>query len=211
MKAKRRAATKTLRPPTGSHTLEGGRPLRGTTGRSGKSLPKSLQALPATGSLRSGRSKDRECRGVDIMRSHGILIRTRTLPSCWHGLRGSHHRLRHGHTPRRDGRPFCAQSPLRVKRWEIVYSSVSTKVPGRIVASIRGRIAVWRTSSSIWMTTWPPRRIMPKIGGFSLASVPRPRAPLRRLRRPFRRFFYCRGVSFVTRNDVNLITLGSNG
>jgi len=50
---------------------------------------------------------------------------------------------------------------------------------------------------------------MPKIGGFSLASVPRPRAPLRRLRRPFRRFFYCRGVSFVTRNDVNLITLGS--
>lgn len=34
--------------------------------------------------------------------------------------------------------------------------------------------------SSIRITTSPPRSIMPKIGGFSFSSVPRPRTPLRR-------------------------------
>jgi len=57
------------------------------------------------------------------------------------------------------------------------------------------------------MPTWPPRWIMPKIGGFSFASVPRPRAPLRRLRRPLRRFFYAGWLPFVPRNDVNFIAL----
>ncbi|MCB2264421.1 MAG: hypothetical protein LGR52_16005 [Candidatus Thiosymbion ectosymbiont of Robbea hypermnestra] len=41
---------------------------------------------------------------------------------------------------------------------------------------------------------------MPKIGGFSFASVPRPRAPLRR-------FFYRGWMPFATRNDVNFIAL----
>ena len=43
--------------------------------------------------------------------------------------------------------------------------------------------------ASIRMTTSPPRWIIPKIGGFSLASVPRPGAPFSRRRRPGRPFF----------------------
>ena len=39
------------------------------------------------------------------------------------------------------------------------------------------------------MTTSPPRWIIPKIGGFSFASVPRPGAPFSRRRRPGRPFF----------------------
>jgi len=37
---------------------------------------------------------------------------------------------------------------------------------------------------------YPKKAIkIPKIGGFSFSSVPRPRAPFRRFRRPLRRFF----------------------
>src|SRR5512135_1718498 len=39
------------------------------------------------------------------------------------------------------------------------------------------------------MTISPPRCNIPKIGGFSWASVPRPRSPFRRRRRPARPFF----------------------
>ena len=35
-------------------------------------------------------------------------------------------------------------------------------------------VACW---TSIRITTWPPRSIMPKIGGFSFSRVPRPRPP----------------------------------
>src|SRR4051794_20989893 len=37
---------------------------------------------------------------------------------------------------------------------------------------------------SLRITTWPPRSIMPKIGGFSFSRVPRP--PFNLLRRPSR-------------------------
>jgi len=36
------------------------------------------------------------------------------------------------------------------------------------------------------MTTSPERGIIPNTGGFSLANVPRPRAPFKRRRRPNR-------------------------
>ena len=39
------------------------------------------------------------------------------------------------------------------------------------------------------MTTSPVRCIMPKTGGFSFSSVPRPRSPFSRRRRPSRPFF----------------------
>src|SRR3954467_15751594 len=45
------------------------------------------------------------------------------------------------------------------------------------------RVACW-TLASIRITTWPPRSIMPKIGGFSFSRVPRP--PFSLLRRPSR-------------------------
>src|SRR4051794_17801629 len=45
------------------------------------------------------------------------------------------------------------------------------------------RVACW-TLASIRITTWPPRSIMPKIGGFSFSKVPRP--PFSLLRRPSR-------------------------
>src|SRR5215470_9429088 len=68
------------------------------------------------------------------------------------------------------------------------YSSVYTHAPGVIVAWISGLIVTCWTLSSIRITTSPPRCIIPKIGGFSVASVPRPRLPLSRLRRPRRPF-----------------------
>src|SRR3954462_472656 len=45
------------------------------------------------------------------------------------------------------------------------------------------RVFCW-TLASIRITTWPPRSIMPKIGGFSFSRVPRP--PFNLLRRPSR-------------------------
>jgi len=44
------------------------------------------------------------------------------------------------------------------------------------------------------------------MGGFSLASVPRPRAPFRRLRRPLRPFFYCPRVPLMPSHHIDLIT-----
>ena len=46
---------------------------------------------------------------------------------------------------------------------------------------------------------------MAKIGGFSFSSVPRPRAPLRRRRRPLRAFFYRLRVTFVAGNHIDLV------
>ena len=68
--------------------------------------------------------------------------------------------------------PFPAAAPL----------------PGPIVALMIGPMVACWTSSSIRMTTSPFRWIMPKIGGFSFAKVPRPRSPLSRRRRPSRCF-----------------------
>ena len=44
------------------------------------------------------------------------------------------------------------------------------------------------TFANIRMTTSPPRGMIPTSGGFSVASVPRSRWPLSRLRRPRRPF-----------------------
>lgn len=71
----------------------------------------------------------------------------------------------------------------------MLYSSVKTVVPGTIVDMMSGAIVTCWTLGNIWMTTSPERWIMPKIGGFSFSSVPRPRAPFKRLRRPLRFFF----------------------
>src|SRR5580658_4701792 len=46
------------------------------------------------------------------------------------------------------------------------YSSVLTRLPGRIVFLISGSMVVCLTSSTMWMTTSPPRSIIPKTGGF---------------------------------------------
>ena len=51
-----------------------------------------------------------------------------------------------------------------------------------------GAIVFCFTSASIRITTSPVRWIIPKTGGFSFASVPRPGAPFSRRRRPGRRF-----------------------
>ena len=63
------------------------------------------------------------------------------------------------------------------------YASVYTTAPGAIVRRISGSIVACWTFSSIRMTTSPVRWSMPKIGGFSRSSVPRPRSPFNRRRR----------------------------
>lgn len=68
---------------------------------------------------------------------------------------------------------------------------------------------VCRTFSSMRITTAPPRWTMPRIGGFSLPSVPRPRAPAplsgtgAGLSAPY--FHRCR-MPLVTGHDVHFIT-----
>ena len=47
------------------------------------------------------------------------------------------------------------------------------------------------TFASIRITTSPDLWIIPNMGGFSFSSVPRPRSPFKRRRRPSRPFFDC--------------------
>lgn len=54
---------------------------------------------------------------------------------------------------------------------------------------MRGAMVVCFTSANIRITTCPLRWTMPKMGGFSLARVPRPLAPFSRWRRPGRSFW----------------------
>jgi len=61
--------------------------------------------------------------------------------------------------------------------------------------------------ASIFTATSPPRWMIPRTGGFSFSSVPRPRAAFSLLRRPARRFFDGGGVSLVARVDVDLVDL----
>ena len=70
-------------------------------------------------------------------------------------------------------------SPLGQSSIDIVFISVHNS-SGAIVARIRGSIVTCWTFSNIRITTVPARWIMPKMGGFSLASVPRPRSPFKR-------------------------------
>src|SRR3954453_21460502 len=87
------------------------------------------------------------------------------------------------------------------------YSSVYTRVPLTIIRSIKGPIVTCLTFSNIRITTSPPRGNIPKIGGFSLASVPRPRPPFRRRRRPARPFFHGLGIALMSRYDIDFATL----
>ena len=65
-------------------------------------------------------------------------------------------------------------------------------------------VACW-TLSSIRTTTAPPRWIIPKMGGFSVSRVPRPRAPFSRRRRPRRPFFHRFRASFMAGHDIDLV------
>ena len=67
--------------------------------------------------------------------------------------------------------------------------TAAVTAPGLMVCLIRGPMVTCLTFSSIRITTSPPRCTIPKIGGFSLAKVPRPRSPFKRRRRPGRPFF----------------------
>ena len=48
---------------------------------------------------------------------------------------------------------------------------------------------------------------MPRIGGFSFSSVPRPGAPFNLLRRPCGLFFDGGGIALLTGDDINLVDL----
>src|SRR3954467_14886807 len=61
------------------------------------------------------------------------------------------------------------------------------------------------TFSSMRITTSPPRCNIPKIGGFSLARVPRPRSPFRRRRRGGRAFFYGLGMSLMSCDHIDFV------
>src|SRR3954469_1779347 len=72
------------------------------------------------------------------------------------------------------------------------------RLPAVIVCLIKGPIVTCLTFSNIRITTAPPRCNIPKIGGVSLAKVPRPRSPFRRRRRGGRPFFLrTRGGPYV--------------
>ena len=85
------------------------------------------------------------------------------------------------------------------------YSSVYTTVPGAIVARIRGPIVTCFPFSSIRITTVPQRGIIPKIGGFSLANVPRPRSPFNRRRRGASLFFHRLGLTLMSGHHIDFV------
>src|SRR5512144_2556349 len=84
-------------------------------------------------------------------------------------------------------------------------------VPRLMVFWINGRIVACCTFSSMRMTTSPPRCNIPKIGGFSLASVPRPRSPVRRRRRPGRPFFSPPRGGPYGPHDIDFVTFDLPG
>jgi hypothetical protein len=61
------------------------------------------------------------------------------------------------------------------------------------------------------MAIAPVRWIIPKSGGFSFSSVPRPGAPFSRRRRPSRPFFHGFGVALVPGHHVHLVVLDLAG
>jgi hypothetical protein len=70
-----------------------------------------------------------------------------------------------------------------------------------------GPIVFGLTSASIGLTSSPVRWIIPKICGFSLASVPRPRFPFRRRRRPSLLFFHGRWIALMSRHHIDFVAL----
>src|ERR1700691_2040388 len=87
------------------------------------------------------------------------------------------------------------------------YSSVWISAPAATRALMIGSIVTCLTLASIFTATSPPRWMMPRTGGFSFSSVPRPRAPFNRLRRPSRPFFDGGGVSLVAGDDIDFVDL----
>src|SRR5215468_2114461 len=59
----------------------------------------------------------------------------------------------------------------------MLYSSVYTRVPARMVSVMKGSMVFCFTFASRLMTTCPPRCIIPKMGGLSFSMVPRPLLP----------------------------------
>src|SRR5664279_1404035 len=78
-------------------------------------------------------------------------------------------------------------------------------VPFWITARRNGSIVACLTFASIRMKTSPERCNMPRIGGFSFANVPRPRAPFGRRLRGFLFFFYSRWLPLVVGDDIDLV------
>src|SRR3954464_5766569 len=87
------------------------------------------------------------------------------------------------------------------------YSSVWIRVPLATAASMIGWIFFCCTLASMRSTTCPPRWIRPRIGGLSVASVPRPGAPANQRRRPSRPLGHRRGLALVPGHDVDLVNL----
>src|SRR6267378_1013809 len=53
----------------------------------------------------------------------------------------------------------------------MLYSSVYTRVPASMVSFMKGLIVFCCTLASRWITTCPPRSIIPKTGGFSFSPT----------------------------------------
>ena len=87
------------------------------------------------------------------------------------------------------------------------YSSVWTTAPGAMVFLTSGPIVFCLTSASIRMTTSPVRWIMPKTGGFSFASVPRPEPPSDGVAGPVALFPDGLRMALVTGHHVDLVAL----
>src|SRR3954453_21734996 len=88
----------------------------------------------------------------------------------------------------------------------MLYSSVKTLEPLATVFSMIGwMVACW---TSIRITTWPPRSIMPKIGGLSFSRVPRPRLPLQSVAPALPSLGPHRlGIALVSGDNVELVEL----
>src|SRR3954453_23183901 len=78
---------------------------------------------------------------------------------------------------------LVAVAETRKSGVDAIFVSINFRAFG--FSMIGWMVACW-TLASIRITTWPPRSIMPKIGGFSFSKVPRPRPPFSLLRRPSR-------------------------
>src|SRR4051812_10655492 len=85
------------------------------------------------------------------------------------------------------------------------YSSVYTRLPSATVSLNSGPIVTCLTFASIRITTSPPRCNIPKIGGFSLANVPRPRPPFKPLRRGASLFFDGLGMSLMSGHHIDFV------
>jgi hypothetical protein len=91
------------------------------------------------------------------------------------------------------------------RRRSMPYPSESTTDPGAMAFLTRGPIVPSLTSADVRMTTSPDRRTLPKTGGFSFASVPRPGAPPAVGGDRAALFSDRPGVALVARHDADLV------